>query len=183
MAKPWTRDPSEFKHPNLFRWVEINRGKIIWASLTLIQNWIAKDRPGPQEGTSAFGTFEDWRLVLGGILRAAGISGFLGNLEEFYNASNDESQALNVFVDAWWEKFQGKEVGVNDLYPLVIDKSIPIELGRNTSERGEKTALGKLLSRSRGRQIGEYRISLGTTRQRALQYKLVRVSEQEPNEK
>jgi len=40
MAKPWRRDPSCFRHPELEAWVSANRGKILAAGLTLARAWI-----------------------------------------------------------------------------------------------------------------------------------------------
>src|SRR5262249_24939321 len=71
---PWKG--RNFKHPDLIRWATENRGKLVWAAFTLVQNWIAKGKP---EGLARIGSFESWSATMGGILGAAGVTGFLGN--------------------------------------------------------------------------------------------------------
>ena len=67
VARTSNPEDREFKQPDLPGWVKENRGNLIWAALTLAQNWIAKDSPKP--GVKPLGSFEDWTRVVGGILR------------------------------------------------------------------------------------------------------------------
>jgi hypothetical protein len=80
-----------FKHIDLEGWVLENRPKLVWAILTLIQNWIAKGMK-PWTGRPK-ASFEAWSRVMGGILRDAGIRGFLDNEERLrsYGATGGES--------------------------------------------------------------------------------------------
>ena len=120
--------------------------------------------------------------MIGGILQAAGIQGFLGNIQAFYQSSDEEIQTLKTFVHHWWETYQDKEVGVTELYQLIKDKTIPLDLGKNQSERSEKTVLGKILSGQRDRRIGKYRIRQEGTKQGAQQYRLTLVENEPTNE-
>jgi hypothetical protein len=69
--RPWRREG--FRHENLTEWAMENRGKLVWAALTLIRNWLAAGRLCPNAMT--LGSFEQWSRVIGGILEAAGVSG------------------------------------------------------------------------------------------------------------
>src|ERR1700722_10933368 len=80
--KPWERKSEEFKHYPLAEWVRQNRGQLIWAALTLIQNWIAQ---GKKPGTRTLGSFENFSRVIGGVLDAAGIGGFLQKVSNFFD--------------------------------------------------------------------------------------------------
>ena len=152
--QPWLR--GGFRHPNLRHWVKEQHPNLVWGCLTIIQSWIASGRPKPQNGV-VLGQFESWSETIGGVLEAAGIPGFLGNLDELYEASDADGAAYRDFVNAWWEEHQDSEVGVSELWPLIEEGEIPMELGSG-AERSQKTRLGKLLVSIRDRQFGPYRV-------------------------
>ena len=179
--RPWGEGKKTYKYDPLLPWIKDSRSVIIWAVLTIIQNWIAQGCPYPKN-LPALGSYEEYRRVIGGILQAAGIQGFLGNLQGFYHSSDEEIQTLKTFVHHWWETYQDKEVGASELYQLIKDKSIPLGLGKNQSERSEKTVLGKILSGQRDRRIGKYRIRQEGTKQGAQQYRLILVENEPTNE-
>ena len=120
MDRPWLR--TEFKHPDLLAWVAENRGRLVWSALVLIQHWLARGRPLPEKMTS-LGSYEQWSKVIGGILAAAGIPGFLSNLEEFYELADHEGAVLRAFVGLGWEKYQSQEVGTVELLPIAKDNT------------------------------------------------------------
>jgi putative DNA primase/helicase len=93
--------PGGWKHANLREWTKQNRGELVWAVLTLARAWVAEGRPGP--GNLHLGSFEQWTHVIGGILRVAGIPGFLDNLHEFRAAVEDTADA--DLVRALFDKF------------------------------------------------------------------------------
>ena len=74
---PWNR--SGFRHENLSGWTLENRGRLLWACFTLCRAWMHAGRP-PSPVVHG-GGFEWWSNTIGGILRHAGINGFLGNLD------------------------------------------------------------------------------------------------------
>ncbi len=82
---PWRR--VGFKHDPLIGWVRENRGLLVRAALVLVQAWIAAGRP---RCSARLGSFESWAAVLGGILQVAGVPGFLGNTDDFYESSDAE---------------------------------------------------------------------------------------------
>jgi len=100
---------------------EDSRGEfLVWAptaALTLAKAWMAAGCPEPK-GITPMGSFEEYSRVIGGILQVAGVKGFLDNADEFYESSDLEGANLRFFVTAWWEKFQGKSVGVSELFNL-----------------------------------------------------------------
>jgi len=157
--QPWLRDPSQFRHKNLLQWAGKRRGELIGAALTLIQAWIAEECPEPA-GVKPLGMFESWSHVIGGILEVAGIKGFLGNLQAFYSESDFEGSILRTFIEAWWEKFRQGDVGVSDLFNLVVDCDIPLNLGKG-GDRSQKIRLGIILKQNRDRQFSNYRIIAG----------------------
>jgi hypothetical protein len=92
MTNPEQR--SGFKHDDLRGWVEKNRGVLVWACLTIIQNWVARGKP--DSGENVLASYENWSRVMGGILAEAGITGFLGNRQELSQSSNLEQYGPDV---------------------------------------------------------------------------------------
>lgn len=100
---------SEWKHKDLVGWIEQNRGELIAACLTLVQNWINK---GQKPSGKHLASFVVWAGVMGGILEAAGIDGFIENLDDIKELSNIDSEAELQFIASWWEQFGEKPVKV-----------------------------------------------------------------------
>jgi hypothetical protein len=103
-AQPYLR--SGFKHPNLRAYVKQNRGNLLAALLTLARSWFANGKPAPDVGL--LGSFESWTTVVGGILKNAGINGFLGNSDELYLQSDDETPAWEGLLSQIDEIFKGE---------------------------------------------------------------------------
>lgn len=79
---------SDFKHSPLEDWVLENRGPLMTALLTLIQSWIAADKPKPPSGR-ADGSFEKWYQVVGGVIVHAGFEDFFADIEQQRRERND----------------------------------------------------------------------------------------------
>jgi hypothetical protein len=134
--RPWQRDSSQFRHPDIMSWVKNNRGELIWSALTLAKAWIVAGCPEPK-GIKLLGGFEEYSSVIGGILQIVGIKGFLGNADEFYESSDSEGAELRLFVSKWWESFEGKPVGVSELFDLINESDIQIDLGNPVLRSGQ----------------------------------------------
>jgi hypothetical protein len=154
---------------------------LCWAALTLVQAWIAAGRP---EGRRVLGMFEVWAKVIGGILDVAGIGGFLGNLDEYYEKSDVEGAAWRGFVAAWWVAHGPRDVTVAALWPLAVDEGL--DLG-DRSEQSQKSRLGKQLTQQRDRTFAvmvdnetkQMRIQQEGTEHRARLWQLVPVQSPE----
>ncbi len=96
VTKPWERD--DFKHPDLISYVKDHRQDLVWAVQTLIRSWFASGRP--KADVPAFGSYEEWTAMVGGILHHVGLRGFLQNRSSVFE-----------FVDesgAQWAEFLGE---------------------------------------------------------------------------
>ncbi|MBA3737331.1 MAG: hypothetical protein H0W97_02060 [Actinobacteria bacterium] len=140
-----------FLHP-LPDWAQANRAEIVWACLVLIQNWIAAGRP-PWTGTP-LGSLESWCRTMGGIFEAAGLEGFLDNLEEFRESSDEESAMWSAFLGRWWDSYGEREVIAPELFELARDG---LDLGSGNT-KSQQTTLGNLLAQQRDRWYGDLRI-------------------------
>lgn len=78
-----------FCDPNLLAWARANRAQLVGVVLILVQHWIAEGQPA---GREILGSFEGWTAVVGGILGAAGIPGFLGNQQTFRSSADSEGE-------------------------------------------------------------------------------------------
>jgi hypothetical protein len=165
--RPWMR--KKFKHKNLVVFAKNCRRDLVWSVLTLVQSWLVAGRPNVEE-LPVLGMFTEWAETIGGILAHVGIEGFLGNLEEFYQASDAEGETWRAFVKGWWWNFTDQPVGVADLFKIAQDVDPPLPLG-DGGERSQKTRLGKQLGGMRDRQFAvqledaehEFRLSAAGT--------------------
>lgn len=143
--QPWRR--KGFRHPDLIGWVHANRADLVAACLSLCRGWIAAGMP---RGSKRIGSFEAWAAVMGGLLEAIGVPGFLGNIDEMLDASDGEGAVWRVFVGQWWDRFGTAEVGTSGLYELAINCEPPLPLGKG-GDRSQRTRLGKALGQMRDR--------------------------------
>jgi len=103
--------------------------------------------------------YENWSRTIGGVLDVAGIPGFLGNLADQYAHADAESDDARILIEAWWKEFQNRSIKAAELFPLVIQHSIPMDLG-NGSDRAQRTRFGQMLTRLRDRR---YTLDTGRT--------------------
>ncbi len=165
--RPWQH--TGFRHEDLRGWADEHRPQLVWTALTLIRSWIVNGQP---MGNMRLGSFERWAAVQGGILANAGISGFLSNLEEFYEASDLEGAIWRQFVDLWFDKFNEREVGVADLFGLAQNVE-GFDFGKG-SERSQRTSFGMALNQQRDRVIGDCRLVQIRTVRRLKQWRLIK---------
>ncbi|SEQ30136.1 hypothetical protein SAMN04488092_105202 [Thalassovita taeanensis] len=100
MEKPGKRDKALFKY-DLSSHAPANAGHYYHCLLTLVQNWIAKGCPEWQG--DCLGGFERHAAVIGGILEAAGVHGFMGNAAKMratVASTNPEHALLDAMIEA-----------------------------------------------------------------------------------
>ena len=153
-ARPWQRDSSKFKHPNLLEWVKEKRGELLVAIFILAKAWIAAGRPLPNNLPN-LGSFEDWIKIIGGILAYAGIGGFLENLEEMYDKSEDDD-GWEGFLAAWYEKWGEQRITTSEIKKELAENenllnSLPGDLDHN--DKGFTRRLGHALKARNGRHF------------------------------
>ena len=147
MERPEFRDG--FQHPNLRSWVRENRDLLIWAVYILVQNWTALGCP---KGSKKFGGFESWAEITGGILEAAGIPGFLDNLDETRDMRDDETPLIASFVDYWWRIHGGSRLRAGELLNLAEGN---LDIAGST-RHALTISLGKLLTTHRDKCYGGF---------------------------
>ena len=182
MEHPEDRLPTAFHQPQLLQWAKAQRGKLIWAVLTIIQAWIARDKPA---GTEVLGSYESWASILGGILKIIDVTGFLTNLQKSRLNADDELVQLGNFVEVWKKEYRHKKVTIGQLYDLVAlnDHLLPYVMEPD-KEHGRKVRLGRYVSRHRDRTVGTEQIVELTPdrRSRTKRYQLVDLNANESTE-
>jgi hypothetical protein len=153
-----TERPEErtgFRHPDLLAWCQQNRGRMIWAILTLVQNWVTQGRPKGESVT--LGSFQKWADVLGGILHCAGIPGFLENRRDQMDKMDDESAEWRTFYEVWWERHREQRVTSQELMEIVRSCNLPSSIFSKPNEQGQITAMGQQLGKKAGRIYGGFK--------------------------
>lgn len=170
--RPWLRDT--FRHADLRAWATTRRGTLVWALLVLVRTWVAAGRP---EGKVVLGSVERWARVIGGILNHVAIPGFLDNAKQFYEDADADGAAWRQFVMAWWDAFSDREVGISDLWSVVVPANgdaIDLGLGELEKDKSVRTKLGRRLGEMHDRQFGDLRIVKGGKRKHAQLWRLVK---------
>ena len=158
--RPWmlVRDGRvTYKHPALLAWVQAERPRLVHACLTLCTAWVAAGRP---RGAATMGTYPEWAALVGGVLEVAGWSGFLANLDEFYDAADVEVDEKKPFLAAWWIAFTTTPVEARTLFHRLVgrgallgDESImTLSLG-GKDDGGSPKAMGQWLLRHRDQTV------------------------------
>ncbi len=92
IERPEKRVPAGgWKHADLNQWIVSSRDEIVRAMMTMINAWIAADRPMWSE-TGKGASFTEWSGVVGGILSVCGVEGFMSD-DEAFQADADSEQA------------------------------------------------------------------------------------------
>jgi len=90
------RGVADFVHKDISARVKERRALYIWALQTLIRNWIAK---GQVKGDYYVASYASWAETIGGVLDAAGVTGFLGTQKSWAVAKNRETTYTDVLTD------------------------------------------------------------------------------------
>jgi hypothetical protein len=144
--EPWLG--RKFRHDNLGAWALENRGRLVWAALTMIRAWIAAGRP--RGDNPRLGRCERWSDAMGGILALARVPDFLANIQDFYAVANADAALHKVLVGAWWDTHGTCKVGTGELWELVHNQEIDLDLGGG-SDKSQRTRLGKMVAAMRDR--------------------------------
>lgn len=171
VAKPWQR--TGFRHPDLRTWAIQHRGELVWAALTIIQAWVDAGMP---PGAQTLGQYESWARVMGGILDVAEVPGFLANVDELYEAADEETADWEAFCEAWWTSYGSSPQSTRELFRIAEDRDLLLTVRGGKNEQSQKIRFGNALKQMRDRQIGRWRIEhVGSDRTRSMVYRLVEV--------
>jgi hypothetical protein len=170
VAKPWERDPEQFKHPDLKDWTRNNRARILSALLTIARRWFALGKPVPEDAPS-LGGFESWSRTLSGVLHAVGVEGFLANSGQLYERATEDTGSWAAFLDAWRTAYGVERVAARkiaeDLYKedyAALRQALPDEFGildENLRDKNLAKRLGNAFAKREGIRYGPKNLHLG----------------------
>ena len=159
-------DRTGFRHPHLKRWIREHRAELLTAAITLVRNWVEQGRPLWSKRRK--GSYEAWGEVIGGILDAAGVPGFLAN-EQDMRESAPEAVAMIAFVQEWALRHGTGNVSAKDLWPIAStpddekeksDQHLNLLAGLlgDRNERSRRTKLGTILRKHVDAVFAGYKI-------------------------
>ena len=116
----------------------------------------------------------DIRMLIGGILEHCGIPGFLGNVAEFREDSDPESDSLMEFVHAWAANQFDSPPTAKALVTMCQSGGLMEDLLSGDPKRFPQI-LGQFLSRHRDQVVGRYKITRAGKSENKVTWKLVEV--------
>ena len=118
------------------------RPDLVFACHILIQNWIDRGRP---RGEAVLSSFEDWSEVMGGILKAAGVEGFLQNLKSFKVNMDEEDDTARLAVQIMYQAFALRTFTLDEFVKLITHEhsdELRLDIGTKAkSESGQRRAI------------------------------------------
>ena len=168
-------DPNErnFKTPDLHGWIKDNRGLILSAMYTLVQNWIFKGKP---KCSKPFTSFWEWMTIVGGILEAAEIG--IPQANDTLNAigGDVETQNMKQLFIACNQKWGEMWVAKSQIFSAIQDENDDImrDVLRDydLSEHSNKIKVGLLLAKFNGRILGGIQMITDTSSDKTSRQKL-----------
>jgi hypothetical protein len=138
-------------------WVAANRGRLIWAVLTLGRAWWSAGQPRAK--LAPFGNFERWQEVHGGVLEVAGIPEFLGNRRQLRVEQDEENTQWGAFLREAWRVLGSREFLISVIAAHIqaapaLQSSLPDELVGFLGKPNFAQMLGMKLRQKAGRRFG-----------------------------
>lgn len=146
IEKPWLRNG--FKHHPLLDYLQKNLPDLIGALLTLAV--FAKESMHPFAARQ-LGSYEEWARVMGGVVEALGIEGFLDSTTDEDLARDQRDIAWQGFLMTWHGRFGASWIRCKELISTAQETEIYLGTG---NDRSQQSTLGRLLARHRGAVFG-----------------------------
>lgn len=178
-ANPEDRNADTFRHPDLRQWTREHRTKLMSAVLTIIRAWYQAGRPPSSRG-AAFGSFEQWGRMVGGILEHACIGDFLANMKEWRSEASFDLRGWRNHYKWLWFTVGEDEFFTNDVRKRLLadpEGSVAPPGYEDPTGRDFTLKLGQAYGRMRDRIIGDrYRLtSVGEDRLGRIKWSITRL--------
>lgn len=159
-VRPRERPRSQFAHADYLTWACENRARAVEAAFVLIRHWLdgpvmvvrgsefqrladpslPEDyrRVEPELPDRDTGEFQEWQRVVGGILKASGVTGFAANYDAWSRSTDEESEESDDFFEAWraldLPPIEFKEVVALCGFGGALHDHLPVELASVRSQ-------------------------------------------------
>jgi hypothetical protein len=120
--------------------------------------------------------YESWVASMGGILGVAGVTGLIGNLKTLDLSVDPGAAEWKSFFEAWWDHYQGRAVGVSQLFEIASKGEMLADVQGSESDRSQRSRLGKALASRRDQTICRYHLERSTQDHKARGVYLLQVS-------
>lgn len=128
---------------SLKEWIPEHEAECQAALMAICERWVLEGCP--EWRGRALGTFNRWSAIMGGILMASGIEGFLGNIEELRASSASQEAGWSRFYGAWHQSYADMEKTPSELWHLFALEDELVGLIKDGSDRSMHTQVGLLL--------------------------------------
>jgi len=150
-----------YRHPDFKAWLGANRSRIIGALLTLARAWHVA---GAKASNDRLDSFQSWAGVIGGVLKTAGVTGFLTNKRAA--RADREGAEIKAFMGEWWKKFGQADIPEKTAYDHAVDIGAGILTGFADDRRrlfGETldSLSGRVFNLDHGTVIDRVIVSVG----------------------
>lgn len=142
----------DFVHRELLVWVMEHRAELLRALLVLVRNWFALGKPDPTTSVG-FGSFERWQAVVGGILEAAGVVGFLDGRKEWASDSDYSRGLWGAHLEDLFEHYGSSRFTAGEVARECRLKTIEHLPEGFTVDNVEAQELGRYYSRKRDNRL------------------------------
>jgi putative DNA primase/helicase len=172
-VRPADQPRDHFGHADLLGWGMRHRRALVEAALTLVQHWrlgavayveggyVNVREPGadPRRSRKTLGSFEGWAAVMGGVLEAAGVGGFLENRDRLIAEADDDSQEAREFLAAWWAHSR-EAVPFAEVHAWCAAGELRDRLPAALHEEPARlrSRLAGYLKKQKGKRAGEYQL-------------------------
>lgn len=162
-SRPFTG--RKFRHADLIGWATQARARLLHALLTITRYWYVSGRP--QFVSDPLGSFEAWHRLIGSVLRQAGVSGFLGNLDSFLAQADETVAEWEMFLTQLKDYFAESRFTAASVVDAIensveLKKSVPLALAEKMAAAkapsGAQRAIGLAFAKTRGVRYGDTEI-------------------------
>lgn len=158
--QPWQRTSDNFSHGNILQYTLEHRAEIINAVLSLVRNWL---EAGAVPGTETLGSYEALTTTVGGVLRDAGIPGWLANAEQA-NARLDEDRAIWLgLLDLWHLKAESTPTTAGEIFSWTQEE---IPWLTAPKDEGKRCQIGRHIANHVDAVIGPWKIVVSQQKSR-----------------
>lgn len=141
-----------FRHPDLVAHVRQARHQLVAAVVAIVQEWVARGMP---DGGATLGRFEEWAKSLSGLLRVAGIDGFLANRDVVYQYSEHERDEWQALVQAWWKQYESQPITAAQLLAIATTENLLLDIRAGRGDLAAQQRLGHALRDRRDQVFGQ----------------------------
>jgi hypothetical protein len=168
VEKPWERG-GPWRHADLLGWAASARTDLVRAAVLLVKHYLDGHVDFDHEGERytrrvstprMMGSFERWSHVMGGMVSAAGVSGFGENMNKLYEEQSEDDSDEGQFLAEWPDGLRMTAAQVVQYATVGFDGRLPVNPPSCLRDRGGRVnaqsvayGLRQLKGRVRGGRV------------------------------